>query len=231
MQPEPPEIVEEAVRFACQGLALEGVLTYPAAGSPRGAVLLLAPHPHMGGRMDNNVVRHLTRRAAEEGCASLRFNYRGVGESQIALPPGTSVFDHFAALERERRYELLLPDAAAAWDLLVEAAGRPLRRVVVGYSLGAILAPMLAPEARPTHLVALSPPVAKVPLAAWHDCPLPALFVAGDRDFAFDRERFQSELARLPGSPAFVELAGGDHFWRREEERPWAAMRAFVTGG
>jgi hypothetical protein len=226
----PAEIVEETVRFRAEGLSLEGILAYPAAGAPQRALLVLAPHPHFGGRMDNNVVRHLARRAAEEGAVSLRFDWRGVGASEIALPPGRSRFDHFEALERERRYGELLPDAEAAFAALCAAAGAPRERVVVGYSLGAILAALLAARAPATHVVAVSPPVARVPLDAFRAVRAPKLVLAGDADFAFDAERFRAEAALFPPPCRFVPLPGADHFHRQEEERVHAAIADWLRG-
>ena len=222
-------IVEEAIHFPCASLALEGILAYPEACEPRATVLLLAPHPHMGGRMDNNVIRHLARRAAQAGAATLRFNYRGVGASPIELPPGTSLHDHFTALERERRYEELLPDCAAAWRALSGASPGAPRRAILGYSLGAILAGRLASGVDATHLVAISPPVARVSLEWLRDCPLPKLFVGGDRDFAFDVARFDAEYATLREPKRFVLLPGSDHFYRKEEERVFAVVSEFLS--
>jgi hypothetical protein len=224
-----PAIVEESVRIPCGSLSLEGILAYPEAAEPHTALLLLAPHPHMGGRMDNNVIRHLARRGAETGCVTLRFNYRGVGASPIELPPGTSRHDHFAALERARRYEELLPDCAAAWRVVAPAGPGVRRRAIVGYSLGAILAGRLAGEVDATHLVAISPPVARVSLEWPRACALPKLFVGGDRDFAFDRVRFECEYAKLPEPKSFVGLSGSDHFYRKEEERVFEALSDFLS--
>jgi alpha/beta superfamily hydrolase len=230
------EIVRERLRVPCEGESLDAELGYPAAGEPVTALLLLAPHPHMGGRMDNNVVRHLARRAAEDGCAVLRFDYRGVGESTLALPPGHSSYEHFEAMEREQRYEALLPDARAALAALAGAAGTG-PPVVVGYSLGAILAGMLAAEAEGSRalpavsrLVALCPPVARAELGPLRDLALPRLFLGGDGDFAFDVEAFLAAYATMPGPRGFLRLPGADHFFRGEEERVYRALAPFLHG-
>jgi alpha/beta superfamily hydrolase len=222
------KIVEEHTSFYCGSLPLEGALAYPSGGAPRIGLLLLAPHPHMGGRMDNNVIVHLARRAAEDGCATLRFNYHGVGGSAIELPPGTSTYDHWSAMEREQRYEELLPDAVCAFEYLCEAAGSPERRAVLGYSLGAILAGMLAPEVDATHLIGVSPPVAKVSLEAYREQRLPKLFIGGDGDFAFEPQRFDAEFARLPEPKRFIAMRGCDHFYRKQEEQLYQAVAPFL---
>ena len=224
------EIVEEYTRFPCGNLLLEGFLAYPEEGVPRAALLLLAPHPHMGGRMDNNVILHLARRGAEDGFATLRFNYHGVGESGIDLPPGTSIYDHWSAMEQEQRYEELLPDAVCAFEHLRQAVGSPEHRAVLGYSLGAVLAGMLAWKVDATHLVGVSPPVTRVSLDPYCGQLIPKLFVGGDGDFAFERERFDAEFARLPEPKGFVPMEGCDHFYRKHEEQLYRAVAPFLLG-
>lgn len=217
------EIVEERLVFESEGLRLVGSLAYPVRGQPTRGVLLLAPHPHMGGRMDNNVIRHLARRFAEDGDATLRFDYRGVGESEIRLPPRTSLFDHFASMEAEQRYEELLPDAEAALAALRAAVGGG-GVLVVGYSLGAVLAGMLASRCPVDGVVGISPPVARVSLRPYRGVAAPVVFVAGDADFAFDEARFRDELAALPPCEV-LRLPGSDHFFRQEEERLYETLR------
>ena len=56
MSAVPDSFTEEQVQFTSGPNTLEGVLAYPDDGEPEVAVLLLSPHPHMGGRMDNNVI-------------------------------------------------------------------------------------------------------------------------------------------------------------------------------
>jgi alpha/beta superfamily hydrolase len=226
--PDGVEVVRERIRIPCEGERIDAELAYPAEGRPETSVLLLSPHPHLGGRMDNNVVRHLALRASEAGCAVLRFDYRGVGESTLELPEGTSLYAHWEAMEAEQRYDQLLPDGRAAWAALVDAVGDTPRRVLAGYSLGAILAGMLAPDCDATHLLGVSPPVAKVGLDAFRACARPKLFVGGDDDFAFDTARFHAEFERLPEPRRFVPLPGADHFYRQEEDRLWAAVADFV---
>jgi len=217
------EAMEEQVAFSLLGDTLEAIATYPASSTPTTAVLLLAPHPQMGGNMGNNVVRHLARRFAEDGALTLRFNYRGVGHSTLALPAGTAAYDYFQRMEEELRYDLLLPDAEAAMHALRTFCPCP-RMVYVGYSLGGVIAGMLARRHPPDSLVAISPPVKKVPLTVFDTDAYPRHFVGGDNDFAFLYDQFQEQYAELPEPKSFELLAGADHFFRKEEERVYAAI-------
>lgn len=218
------EITEEQIEFPAAGQRLEGILAYPIVGTPTASLLVLPPHPHLGGNMANNVVRHLARRAAEDGCASLRFNYHGVGKSTIDLPPNLSPFDHWQAMEQKRSYTELVPDAVEAYAYLQRTCGSPPRRVVAGYSLGAALAGMMLPHVDATHVTAVSHPTARISLDAFIPLRIPKLFIAGDQDFAFDPERFQQEFAQLPDPKRFIHLTGCDHFFRKQEERVYTPL-------
>ncbi|MCH8980866.1 alpha/beta hydrolase [candidate division KSB1 bacterium] len=84
---------QSSVTFKTKGLNFEGVVATPddADGktpdgkSPEGkfpGVVICHPHPLFGGNMDNNVVLALAFELVEQGFAVLRFNFRGVGNSE-----------------------------------------------------------------------------------------------------------------------------------------------------
>ncbi|NNL65858.1 MAG: alpha/beta fold hydrolase, partial [Myxococcales bacterium] len=155
---------------------------------------------------------------------------RGVGESSLGLPEGTSLYAHWEAMEDAQHYDALLPDVLAAAQALHAAVGPAPRRVLLGYSLGAILAGMASAESGATHVVGISPPVAKVSLASFAGCALPKLFLGGDDDFAFDARRFLEMYRELPEPRAFRPLPGADHFFRQEEERVYGELAPFLLG-
>ncbi len=73
---------------------LEGILEWPAGvgesaatggeAGPRvaGGVVVAHPHPLYGGTMAQPVVYRVAQACRERGFASLRFNFRGVGQSE-----------------------------------------------------------------------------------------------------------------------------------------------------
>ena len=215
---------EEHITFSSEGDALEGVLAYPDDIRPAAAILLLSPHPHMGGNMDNNVVRHLAHRFTESGFATLRFNYRGVGESTIQLPDGVSLFDYWSDLESNVRYDTVLPDVHSAHLALRRATPPGLPQIIIGYSLGAILALRHAVHNQPDALVIISPPNKKRSLPERKTISPPMLVLGGDGDFAYDPVAAARYLE--PAKP--VVMSDSDHFFRGEEESVFQHCIDFV---
>lgn len=103
---------ERALLFACGAETLHGVLTTPPQGNGVGVVIVVGgPQYRVGShRQFVQLARHL----ASAGCAVLRFDARGMGDSTGTFPG----------------FERLTPDIAAANDAL--AAQVPgLRRIVL----------------------------------------------------------------------------------------------------
>lgn len=76
------------------------VLAQQAATHARAAAtaVICHPHPLQGGTMQNKVVTMLERSLRERGLATVRFNFRGVGESAGAYDDGNGEGDDLAAV-------------------------------------------------------------------------------------------------------------------------------------
>jgi len=73
------QMAEKRIFFEADGLKIEGML----ADSPGDhGVVISHPHPLYGGTMHNNVVRAVVHAYQEEGYSALRFNFRGVENSE-----------------------------------------------------------------------------------------------------------------------------------------------------
>ena len=214
---------EELVQFVSGANTLEGIFAYPDGGEPETAVLLLSPHPHMGGRMDNNVIAFLAQQLAAAGCATLRFNYAGVGGSTLALSEEDSPYEYWERIEAGQNYRAVVPDAFAAREFLLAALpGVPLG--YVGYSFGSCLAVLLAGIHPPAWLAALAPPVARAPMIGMAGLTMPCRFIVGDRDFAFSQADFDPLFEQVQGEKAFILLPGCDHFFRKCEAQVLSAI-------
>ncbi|MGH8115228.1 MAG: alpha/beta hydrolase, partial [Rhodanobacteraceae bacterium] len=110
------------VNFAGPSGNIEGLLDSPA-GTPRAVAVVCHPHPLDGGAMTNKVAYILARAFNDLGAVSLRFNFRGVGQSVGEFDNGVGETD----------------DALAALDWLAQQhAGLPLW--LGGFSFGAYVA-------------------------------------------------------------------------------------------
>jgi len=73
---------EEKVLIPSTAIKLKGLLNIQEALPVKGGVILCHPHPQYGGDMYNSVSTTAVESASQEGYSTLRFNFRGVGESR-----------------------------------------------------------------------------------------------------------------------------------------------------
>lgn len=230
--------VVEHVTFPAGPADLEGRLTYPEEGAPQSGVLLLSPHPHFAGDLDNNVIRALAAGLGERGHAALTFNYRGVGASGFGPPgnalAGESVHDYWQRIEREARYEEIVEDVEAGLRFLADSLPRSTELHLAGYSFGAILAALLVrtPEktrpAHPASLTLIAPPILRYPLPWLASVSLPRLLLLADDDFLYGEAEI-AELRRLPPPVQVTVVPGADHFFRGREDQALQALSSFLS--
>lgn len=210
-------IIEERITFRSGELKLRGILSYPQSDAPKCAVLLCSPHPHFAGNMDNNVISELARRLAGD-CVTLRFDYRGVGASQIKLPAGLSVFDYWDDVEESKNYDDAISDVVSAAKELSGAAGQSLPMIIVGYSFGVVTGFLHGCSSDSVALmVGIAPPLGKVSLDFLADCRKPHLLLVGEEDFLYSAQK-KDKLEKALGPVGQIELFNGsDHFFRGDE--------------
>ncbi len=143
---------------------------------PRG-VVVTHPHPLYGGDMYNPVVETVVHAYQRKGCATLRFNFRGVGGSE----------GHFEDGAGERQ------DVRGAVHYLRNQGIRQVE--LAGYSFGAWVNAHVGcegPAGAVTRMVMVSPPVNFLDFAGVGTIPCLRLVINGDEDeFAgIDRVRF-----------------------------------------
>jgi alpha/beta superfamily hydrolase len=91
-------------KFSIAGPAgnLEGIAHLPDE-APRAIAVVAHPLPTMGGTMENKVVTTLAKTFAELGFAALRFNFRGVGNSEGEFDSGNGEVEDVLAVVRHVR--------------------------------------------------------------------------------------------------------------------------------
>jgi uncharacterized protein len=173
---------------------LEALLDEPS-GAPRAAVVFAHPLPTHGGTMRNPLVAALARAVAGRGLYALRFNFRGVGESDGEWTGGVDEWrDVGAAADEARRI----------------APGLPLG--VTAFSFGARMTLRWLAEGGRAEGVAL----VGVPLRGPEQEPLPLPSVPdGTFIVAAERDQFgtAAELRAAVPRARIAEVRGADHFF------------------
>ena len=148
MQPMTTHITPQPITISSGDLRLEGFLHMPPpsdVADDRGApgVVVCHPHPRQGGNMHSSVVIGVADALVASGFAVMRFNFRGVGESEGAFSWGSGETD----------------DADAALDTLSLTDGVNGSRIgIAGYSFGAAVALQCAKDSPlPQAVASLSP--------------------------------------------------------------------------
>ena len=141
-------------------------LSDPSA--PVGTAVICHPHPQHGGTLDNKVVQTLARAFLQLGLRTVRFNFRGVGES-------TGVWD-------EGRGEL--DDALQVIaHFCGEASTNQPPWVLSGFSFGAYIASQAAAQlsdhAKPKRMVLVGPSTQRQVMAA---VPADTVVIHGETD-------------------------------------------------
>jgi alpha/beta superfamily hydrolase len=180
------------------GVTLEARVGAPP--TPQGGVVICHPHPLYGGDMDNPVVVRLVEVSNALGLATVRFNFRGTGQS-------TGVHGHGDA---ERH------DVEAARERLASlvGAGRPL--VLAGYSFGAaVVAEVAAGHADLAGVALVAPPLARLDparLAGLDRLGAGLLVVAGSGDEICPPESL-ARLREATPRATFHVIEGANHFF------------------
>ncbi len=190
---------EKRVTFRSGDLALEGLLAVPSASAAAGAAVVCHPHPLYGGSMHNNVVEAILEAMWSLGCATLRFNFRGVGASEGGYDEGKG----------ESR------DALAAVAFAVANSGvRAGAVTLAGYSFGAMVATRAGLATQEVNrVIAVALPVAMADLSSLGAASKPVLLVSGDRD-SYSSPGGVRALGTALGPLATVRIIpGADHFF------------------
>lgn len=174
--------------------ALEALVEEAEASLPAVAVVC-HPHPLHGGTMTNKVVHTVARALNRLGVTTVRFNFRGVGESAGAYAEGVGERDDAIAV--------------AEWA----RAHKPgARLVLAGFSFGAAVSISVASRVDAAALVSVAPPVNRLP----GDLELPRcpwLIVHGSEDEIIpfdDVRRWHDEHA---ADARFAVIEGATHFF------------------
>ncbi len=207
---------QSGITFKSKGLSIEGAIALPHdMPPPYPGVVVCHPHPLFGGDMENSVVIAICRTLGQHGIATLRFNFRGVGESEGVFSNG----------EEEQE------DVKSALYVLRKWPGMDSKKLgLAGYSFGAsvILGGVSKyKEAKAFALVA--PPVSAVRNSPIRADKRPKLFLAGERDKIAPASELKTAVQGAKEPLEFHVLPKADHSLVGHESEAAKIIAEFFT--
>jgi uncharacterized protein len=202
--------MEPCVVRTDDGLALEGEIA-AMLGAARAAMVLCHPHPQYGGTMRSIVIGALFDALPRAGVTCLRFNFRGVEQSE--------------GIHDDGRGEIL--DARAAIRTLDERIPTELPLVLAGWSFGGDVA-LATVDDRLTAWLAIAPPLRIIPdfSAVSHDARRKLLVLAEHDEF---REPSTAIAETASWTNTDTETIGGaSHFFVGRTNRVVEVAVAYV---
>lgn len=187
--------METAITLKVGKIGLEGRWS---AKSITHAAIITHPHPLYGGDMDNSVVQQVAAAYAGLGWSTLRFNFRGTGNSE-------GVFDNG---EGEQL------DIQAAVDFLRAGSYRYID--LGGYSFGSwVLARWAARHTEHLfRLILVAPPVAFIDFSKIGTIPGLHQVISGDQDDLAPPRQIESMLGNWNRLARLAVIQGADHsYW------------------
>ncbi len=198
--PAQPASADAAFEIAGPAGRIEAAFDHAEGASRPILAVLCHPLPTEGGTMHNKVVTMTARALRECGIDTLRFNFRGVGQSQGAFDAGHGELDDLRAVVAWAHAQH--PDKAL-W--------------LAGFSFGAWVALRGAVELQAKALISIAPPVGR----SWDfsDIALPTmpwLLIQGSADEVVDAAAVIAWAKSLPHPPKLVEMPDASHFFHRK---------------
>ncbi len=198
---DPDSFPEGSGEFFLSGPAgrLECLSEMPEPELQRSATAVLChPHPRHGGTMRNKVVTIMERSLRELGLATVRFNFRGVGDSEGEFDDGEGeTADLNAVVDWVRQVR---PDT----DLWLG-----------GFSFGAYITVKGAQHLPVRQLVSIAPPVERYGFSEFLPPNCPWLVVQGDEDEVVSPDAVKAWATALDTPPDLVIMQGAGHFFHR----------------
>jgi len=221
--------VQEALTIPGPLGSLEGILAYSAdaVAEPARTILIVGPHPMLGGDFDNNVVRELSQQLVAGNALTLRFNFRGVGNSDGSPVVSTDNIAEFWSRSTVNGEIAWQDDVAACAGFLRSQTGRV--DTVVGYSFGAWLAGHWA-VAQPDveSLILLAPTISQHDYSHLANSSQRKLIIASRDDFAVPGDELARQFETWSEPKRLSVAAMDNHFFRGYEQSVAGQIQDFL---
>jgi alpha/beta superfamily hydrolase len=178
---------------------LELMIDLAEPGQERAGIAVIChPNPPDGGTLHNKVVTMIARSLNELGLAVVRFNFRGVGQSEGTFDNGRGeTLDLLAVTDWVRRVR----SDDALW--------------LGGFSFGSWVALQGARHLPVKQMISIAPPVGLRAFDGVLPPACPWLVVQGEADDIVDPQKVYDWIAALPEKPTLVRMPDTGHFFHR----------------
>jgi alpha/beta superfamily hydrolase len=179
---------------------------------PAGIAVICHPHPLGGGTLHNKVVFRAARGLESANVATLRFNFRGAGQSA----------------GRHEEGEGEMNDVVTAIDWAVRQ--HPGKKLIVGgFSFGSWVASRAACEMPNVDaLFLIGTPVNKYDFGYLRQCEKPMLFLHGTQDEYGDVAKLDKLVQQIRNAES-ITVTGADHFFTKQLDAVEETMRGWAT--
>ena len=178
---------------------LECFADVPDPSDERPATFVIChPHPQHGGTMHNKVVTIMERSMRELGLRTIRFNFRGAGDSEGEHDEGYGETDDLFAVTEWVRHS------------------RPNDELWLGgFSFGSFISLRAAQNLNLGQLITIAPPVDRFAFSQLQHPQCPWLIVQGDEDEVVSLEDVICWVEKLDPQPEFLVMEQAGHFFHR----------------
>tara|TARA_Y100001947_G_scaffold149631_1_gene147890 strand:- start:63 stop:695 length:633 start_codon:yes stop_codon:yes gene_type:complete len=185
-------------------IELESRLDVPLGESRPPCVLFCHPDPRHGGAMDNLILEKVNENLLKNGIATLRFNFRGVGNSTGEFTGGKSEGTDIISI-----VEFL------STHTLIDGS----RIGIFGYSFGAWMAlEATLATSKIKSVVSVACPQRWYSTFGTVEMVQPKLLISGDRDHDFPHGQFKFLSGRFTEPRQVETITGADHFFHGYED-------------
>lgn len=176
---------------------LELLLEYPDnCPDSKPLAIFCHPHPLYGGSMKNKVVHMLSRAVNDLGLPSVRFNFRGVGQSEGEFDDGKGELDDLQAVVNWAKTH---HGDSPIW--------------LGGFSFGSYIALKGHKLAKAEKLLLVAPSVTLYDMADYLDVQIPWWVIQGGQDEVIDPQAVDLWVKQHPTPPIYEWFEPGSHFF------------------
>jgi alpha/beta superfamily hydrolase len=209
--------VERPITFYSKGqppLLLEGVLHAPRKKIKQAPLVILSHPQPASSDMNDPLIVKLARNIAEEGMVALRFNFRGVGQSQGQQTDGRlEPLDLAGALDTGLTLPVINPDKVC----------------IIGHGFGAYIALLYGPfDQRIRTIIAVSLPLFRIGSGFPRPFERPKLFVTAEFDELCPMFKLEPFVEDQQGPKGVKIIVGARHLMRGYEDAASDAIVKYV---